>query len=138
MEYVKQPREMSMDGDLGLNWKKFKARFEIYIKATGINNKGTEENRIACLLHCMGEDAQEIFETFELSEQKKESYKEVVKAFEDYFVPKSNPSVERHKFNTRIQRPGENFDTFLGELKKLAANCEFAQMKDELIKDRIV
>ncbi|KAK9696464.1 hypothetical protein QE152_g31889 [Popillia japonica] len=120
MEYVKQPREMSMDGDLGLNWKKFKARFEIYIKATGINNKGTEENRIACLLHCM------------------ESYKEVVKAFEDYFVPKSNPSVERHKFNTRIQRPGENFDTFLGELKKLAANCEFAQMKDELIKDRII
>ncbi|KAK9721841.1 hypothetical protein QE152_g20006 [Popillia japonica] len=50
----------------------------------------------------------------------------------------SNPSVERHKFNTRIQRPDENFDTFLGELKKLEANCEFAQMKDELIKDRIV
>ncbi|KAK9731046.1 hypothetical protein QE152_g13980 [Popillia japonica] len=53
--------------------------------------------------------------------------------------------AKRHKFNTRIQRPGENFDTFLGELKKLAANCEFAQMKDELIKmkdelikDRIV
>ncbi|KAI4466557.1 hypothetical protein MML48_2g00000585 [Holotrichia oblita] len=34
--------------------------------------------------------------------------------------------------------PGENFDTYLGELKKLAANCNFSQIRDQLIKDRII
>lgn len=34
--------------------------------------------------------------------------------------------------------PGEKFDNFLNDLKKLTRNCNFGSFKDILIKDRIV
>ncbi|EFA12239.1 hypothetical protein TcasGA2_TC002046 [Tribolium castaneum] len=56
----------------------------------------------------------------------------------EYFIPKTNVSVERHKFNSRMQLSRETFDMFLSELRKIAANCNFGNLKDKLIRDRIV
>lgn len=89
------------------------------------------------MLHCIGEDVREIIETMTLTEVEKTNITTLKQKLEEYFVPKSNPSVESHKFNTRIQRAGEEIDSFIADLRRLAANCEFGTLK-ELIKDRIV
>ena len=45
---------------------------------------------------------------------------------------------ERAKFNSRVQRSGEPIDDFLTSLYSLAESCNFGQLKEELIRDRIV
>ena len=58
--------------------------------------------------------------------------------FENYCIPKKNVTMERHKFNTRVQGSTELIDQFVTDLKNIAINCEFGAIKDDLIRDRIV
>ena len=60
------------------------------------------------------------------------------KSFSDYCNPRKNITYERHKFNTRNQADGESIDQYVTELQTLAATCEFGDLKDSLICDRIV
>jgi len=46
--------------------------------------------------------------------------------------------MERHKFNTRIEKEGESFQSFVADLRILANTCEYGILKDELIRDKIV
>ena len=41
-------------------------------------------------------------------------------------------------FFTRVQGPNEKIDAYVTDLKNKAKDCEFAQLTDELIKDRVV
>ncbi|KAG5893576.1 hypothetical protein JTB14_028343 [Gonioctena quinquepunctata] len=137
MEFLKQPEEMSLDGDLALNWKKFKAAYKLYIVASGCSAK-EDKVKAAILLHIIGNGAREILETLSLTEDEKQDEDKILQEFEKYFVPKTNVSIERHKFNTRCQLEGEYFDLFLKDLRTIAASCNFGQLQSSLIKDRIV
>lgn len=53
-------------------------------------------------------------------------------------MPKVNVSIERHKFNTRVQRENETFDSFLNDLRRISADCDFGALRDDMIRDRIV
>ena len=44
----------------------------------------------------------------------------------------------RCKFNTRDQRSDENIDQFVTELRRLANDCSYADLLEEMIRDRIV
>ena len=46
--------------------------------------------------------------------------------------------MERHKFNTRNQKEGEPFQSFVVDLKILASTCEYDALRDDLIRDKIV
>ena len=131
------PKPMSLDGDLGENWKRFKKTYTLYSTATEVDKKD-EETQAAILLHCIGEDAMEIFDTLDLSQTEQKNPAKIIEKFEAYFLPKTNQSVESHKFNTRVQGPAESFDNFLADLRKLSANCDFGSLRDRLVRDRIV
>ncbi|XP_023229307.1 uncharacterized protein LOC111629653 [Centruroides sculpturatus] len=131
------PKPMLVEGDLGANWKKFKKSYLLYSTATELTTKNNE-TQAAILLHCLGEEALEIFETLELSEEEAKQPNVILEKLELYFIPKSNQSVESHKFNTRVQGPSEVFDDFLADLRKLSINCEFGNLRDRLLRDRIV
>ncbi|XP_023238018.1 uncharacterized protein LOC111636862 [Centruroides sculpturatus] len=131
------PKPMLVEGDLGANWKKFKKSYLLYSTATELTTKNNE-TQAAILLHCLGEDALEIFETLELSEEEAKQPNVILEKLELYFIPKSNQSVESHKFNTRVQGLSEAFDDFLADLRKLSINCEFGNLRDRLLRDRIV
>ncbi|XP_062589079.1 uncharacterized protein LOC134250729 [Saccostrea cucullata] len=49
-----------------------------------------------------------------------------------------NVTYERHSFNTRSQKEGEPVDAFVTELKQKASVCEFGELRDSLIRHRIV
>ncbi|KAG5886958.1 hypothetical protein JTB14_011914 [Gonioctena quinquepunctata] len=66
MEFLKQPASMGMCGDLGSNWRKFKNNFSLYSIATGCKEKA-KEVQAAVLLHCLGEEANEVLETLDLT-----------------------------------------------------------------------
>ncbi|KAK5644833.1 hypothetical protein RI129_006133 [Pyrocoelia pectoralis] len=137
MENLKQPKPMQLEGNQGMNWKKFKNNFELFSVATGCSEK-SKKVQAAVLLHCIGEETLEIIETLGLTEEEKNDPKVIIKKLDEYFIPKANVSVERHKFNTRVQQRNETFDIFLNDLRKIASYCEFGDLKHGLIKDRIV
>ena len=52
--------------------------------------------------------------------------------------PQTNVTMEHHKFNTCMQQRGESIQSFVADLKNKASACEFGELKDEMIKDRLV
>ena len=119
------------------DWPKWIQRFERFRKATGLDKRGGE-NQVNTLIYTMGEQADDIFISFELTTEEEKNYEEVKEKFEKHFIVKRNVIFERAKFNSRNQREGESVDSFITDLYGLARYCNFGTLKDELIRDRIV
>ena len=58
--------------------------------------------------------------------------------FERYCNPRKNLTFERHSFFSRNQLEGESIDAYVTDLRNKASSCAFAELKDGLIRDRIV
>ncbi|KAE8281553.1 Retrovirus-related Pol polyprotein [Larimichthys crocea] len=95
METLRPPEGLKLIGNVDSNWRHFKQQFELYMSATGMDNK-PEPRRIALLLTVAGPQAIEVFNTFEFaSAADKEKYNEVIAKFEAYCSPKKNIVYER-------------------------------------------
>lgn len=136
-EIVNRPDILKTEGNLAENWKHFRRDLEIYMTATESDTK-TDKIRIAIFLNLIGRDALKVFDTFNLTQEQKESYADVIAAFENFCKPKKNVVFERFMFISRAQKEGESFDAFLMEIKRLANTCEYAAMENEMLRDRIV
>ena len=53
-------------------------------------------------------------------------------------MKRRNTIFERAKFNMRIQGENEPVDAFITDLYALAEHCGYADLHDEMIRDRIV
>ena len=60
------------------------------------------------------------------------------KALESYFELKSNVVTGGYRFHSRRQRNGESIDAYLSVLRDLVSKCEYDQLMDSIIGDRIV
>ena len=69
---------------------------------------------------------------------KDKSFEALAQLAQDHFMPKLSTIVQRFKFNTRSQQPGETSATFLAELRRLTEHCEFGTTLDEMLRDRLV
>ncbi|KAL1434669.1 hypothetical protein MTO96_011444 [Rhipicephalus appendiculatus] len=86
----------------------------------------------------MGEQAEEIYATFALSEENSKKFDAVVEQFDKYFIPRRNVIFERAKFNTRVQQDGESAEYFVTALHTLSKDCEFGALREEFVRDRLV
>lgn len=134
---LKAPSPLSFEGNVSEKWKRWRQNFEIYSTAVGLT-ESAKEKQVAVLLHVIGEEAREKFNTFTLTVEQMKDSKEVLNAFENLCTPKTNETVESYVFFTRVQQEGESFVSYVTELKKLASTCNFSTLKERLIKDRIV
>lgn len=137
MEHFKPPSHLKLEGNVAENWKLWKQKFNNYLKATEADKK-PEPQQIAIFLHVAGDDALEVYNTFTFSDEEKDKIKPVFEKFEAYCNPRKNLTFERHKFFMCNQVPTETFDQFVTELRTKAATCEFGELRESLIKDRIV
>lgn len=126
-----------MDGNIGENWRRFKRNYNIFMIAAGIDVK-TDVVKIKSFLNAIGEDAVEMFDTFELNMLQRATYTEVIKSFEEFCKPRKNTVYERFVFYQRSQKDGENFDSFLIDIKRLVRSCGFEATESEMLRDRIV
>ena len=51
---------------------------------------------------------------------------------------RKNLIFEQARFNKRSQLPNESVEQFITEIHRLGDNCEFGEMKEEFIRDRLV
>ena len=85
----------------------------------------------------MGKQAEHVYKSFTLEEESKEDYETILGRFDAYFVPKRNVIQERAQFHQRRQYAGESVEAFIRSQYELAENCDFADARDEQIRDRI-
>jgi len=86
----------------------------------------------------MGDAAEDILRSFKLSDEQSKSYETVLAKFQGYFVKKRNVIFERAKFNQRRQLEGESVDDFITSLHSLSEYCNYGELREEMIRDRIV
>ena len=97
-------------GNVSDNWNKWIQRFRLFAVASGLDKKD-EAIKVSTLLHVAGEDAIDIYNTFEYTNAGDNlKFDTVIQKFEEYCAPRKNITWERHVFNTRTQQRGENID----------------------------
>ena len=87
----------------------------------------------------MGQECFSVLQNLNLTQAQLASYVAIVNALNDYFLPKTSVIYERYKFNTRNQEANhKTINKYVSGLRHLAASCELRNLKDDLIRDRIV
>jgi len=127
MNQLPPPKPLSLEGNAAENWRRWIQQFRLFLNV-----------QCSTLLTVAGEEALEIFNTFGLSDEDKIKIDVVIKKFEEYCTSKKNVAYERHMFNTSAQGATEGIDAYVTELRKLPRNCEFGELHDSIIRDRIV
>ena len=99
MDKLPAVKPLRLDVNLAENWRRWKQRFKLFMTATEASKK-SGKIQSSILLHLIGEDALEVFNTFEFASDEDK---------DEYCNPKRNLTGERHIFNSRMQQPGESF-----------------------------
>ena len=90
----------------GPRWTKWLGHFEVLLSAMDIRDTEPEKKRKkALLLHYMGAECYDIYETLKNEE---DDYSAVKTKMNDYFVPKYNSEFERYIFRQASQKEGEH------------------------------
>ena len=139
MEQLKQPPEMDFAvsdvTNLPEKWRKWKHTAELYL-SLAMPNK-SEKEKCQAFLYIIGQQGRDIYETLNFSEDEKFKLEPMFEKFERYCKPKQNVSVERYKFNTLAQGTS-TIDQYITNLRLIAKNCNYGDLEDEFLRDRIV
>ena len=77
------------------------------------------------LIYVMGDEADDIWSSFGLTECEKTQYDTVCAKFESHFVKRRNAIFKRAKLNQRRQEEGESTDGFITTLYVLEEHCGY-------------
>ena len=123
-------------GAQGPRWKKYITRFKKLMVAMNITNAARQR---ALLLHYVGEDTNEIFDTSPNTEAAggENTLTKAIDALTLHFEDKKNIVFEEYQFRQARQEDDETIQAYHKRLKKLAQTCEFADV-DREIKAQII
>ncbi|KAL3242590.1 hypothetical protein MRX96_021035 [Rhipicephalus microplus] len=135
MAGIKPPKPFDFQN--AADWPAWMDEFDDYRFASGLHEK-KDEVQVRTLLYTMGRKSREILRSLNVKDEEMEYFKLVKSKFNYYIVHTKNMVYESARFNLRRQQLGETVDQFATELSKLADRCEFAGMKERLIRDHFV
>ena len=92
METLQPPGALSFEGNNEENWRCWYKKFEIYLIATEKVDRH-EQIKCALLLHCAGERAIEVFNTFDVQEEHKYDYTYLVEQFTQHMKGKKKHCI---------------------------------------------
>ena len=138
-EGLKPPQAFTTTLEAAKEWPQWRDHFTFYMTATK-KDKEDEKTKVAILLTAMGGEAISVYRTFTWAADGDEDKLDcVIRAFNNYFKPKSNEIYERFLFLQRKQQPNEPFDSFYTDLLRLVETCGYHQEeKTKIIRDQIV
>ncbi|KAK3925564.1 hypothetical protein KUF71_013813 [Frankliniella fusca] len=119
-------------------WPAWSRRYERFCRLSGLD-KDDATRQVDFLIYLMGDKAEEVMKTFKyVPPETAASAQTLLKKFTEHFGGKINVVYERAKFNQRYQQPGEPAIDFITDLFGMAEKCNYRDLKEELIRDRII
>ena len=91
--------------------------------------------QIQCVCNCNGHG---VLTSTNISNDDRKKFDKVVDKIDEYFMVRKNIIFERARFNLRVQQEGEVADEHITCLYSLADNCQYGNLKEEMIRDRLV
>lgn len=132
------PERLSLEGNVDRNFKQFKRAWSTYEIASRIKEQPAVI-RAATLVAFLKPEVQEVLEGLPFpSEIDRQDAVKIIEVLENFCVGTCNETYERYKFGSRNQKLEEHFDAYVGSLRVLAKSCNFGELHDSLIRDRIV
>ena len=128
------PTIETFDFTIPSEWPNWIRRFERFRHASGLAGK-SEESQVNTLIYSMGDKADDILQSFKLSEEDLKTYNTVKQKFDAHFVKRRNVIFERAKFNSRKQEAGESVNSFITDLHCLARYCNYGDLHDEISRE---
>ena len=119
------------------DWPRWRRRFQQFREASGLATEG-DTKQVSTPLYCMGETAEDVLTSPNISEDDKRKFDSVIAKFDSFFKVRKNVIFERACFNRRSQEDGELVEEFITSLYQLVENCEYGALQDQMIRDRIV
>ena len=111
-------------------WPKWRRRFEQYRGVSGLNAE-SETRQVDTLLYCLGDEADSVLVSTNISGDDKKKYEKVIEKFDSYFRV-------RARYNRRSQKEGESSEHYITELYNLIEFYEYGNLKEEMLRDRLV
>jgi HD superfamily phosphohydrolase YqeK len=105
-EHMKPMGPLKMDGNVAENWRKWRQRWNLYAIASGADEKD-EEIQCAIFLHTIGEEALEIYDTFNFTETEQDKIEPLIQKFESYCTPRKNTTTS-DIYLIRVYKTEEN------------------------------
>ena len=132
------PLKLNTKGNLATNWRQWRQIWDSYEIVSHLK-QNTDEYRVATFITCVGQDALDVFNglAFE-NDQQRSDLNVILTLMEKHFIGETNVIYERYVFNNRNQESNESIDVFATTLRSLIKSCNYDQLRDELIRDRIV
>ena len=81
------------------DWPRWKKRFQ---QASGLSAE-SQKRQVSTLLYCLGEDADDVLVSTNITEDERKSFNDVVAKFDEHFKIRYNLIFECAKFNKRVQ-----------------------------------
>jgi len=119
------------------NWPRWKCCFQQFRVVSGLAG-GDEVKQISTLLYCLGEQAEAVLGSKDITEEERKVYDTVVTQIDGFFQVRRNVVFERARFNQQNQQEGKGAEHYIMELYELAAYCEYGDLTLEMIRDRLV
>ena len=118
-------------------WTKWKRRYEQFRTASRLQS-ADETRQESTLLDCMGEEAEDVLTSTGISDEDRKRYDAVMSKFDGFFKVRKNPIFERSRFNQRNQSEDESVEQYITALYHLVETCEYGDLRDEMLRDRLV
>ena len=137
---VPPPKELNLDSNENISeaWKRWKKEFQFFLVATEADKKD-DKVKTSTLLSCIGQRSREVYYNFTFDDPADAmKYKTVIEKLDSHFCTKSNITFLRFKFFNVKQQENQPVDDFINELRTKAQKCEFLELTESLIRDRIV
>ena len=120
------------EGELSDQWLRFKREFAQFLVAVG-KEDATEQVKLAIFLRIVGPRVNDLVETmrFEGNEDGRK-FEVVSRKLDGLCARRSSKHVIRDKF-FQLKQDGKSVDQFVMELRKQVKDCQFGDLKDDLM-----
>ena len=135
---IPTPETLNVESkDLAKIWIKWKEELELYLDIA-LEHK-TEQQKVKMVKYLLGSSGREVYNTFQFgTDEQHRTVAEITAQFDAYCDPRNHEIIDRHNFFTRKQDSAETIDKYATALRMLAKHCNFGDLSDSLIRDRIV
>ena len=134
------------------DWDSYSERLDQYFEANDLaeilllansSNQASynsrQNRRRAILLSVLGSKTYTLLRNLCLPQKPAEkNYNELIQLLKTHYSPKPSETIQRYKFNTRQRKPEETIAIYMSELRKLAENCNFGNVLNDMLRDRLV
>ena len=110
------------------DWPRWRRRFEQLRIASNLQDE-TAAKQINMLLYCLGEEAETVLASTNITEDDRKVYDTVLAKFDSFFKVRNNVIYECARFNRRNQLEGEPAERYIVEFYQLANRCEYGLSK---------